>query len=114
MNELQQINAELERLSKAILANAEDFARYNREATEARNDYDVAKAKAQLKATGTVQERAAEALLACEPLMRAARIAETMRDTSKQRGFALSDALSAQQTRAKNLQGEMSLAGRYN
>jgi hypothetical protein len=111
-----QIENELLRLTKALETASNEYTELCRLAARARDDYDVAKARALLKTNKElkVDEKKAEALLACEPLMRDAHIQESMRDAMKERIRALSDILNATQTRASFLKEEMRLAGRFN
>jgi len=110
MSDLAKINQELADLSKKLAMASNEYSDACKEAATHRSDYDVARAKAMLKsALKTATERQAEATIACESVMRDARISEAMRDALKERIRALESVLNACQTRASFLKAEMTL-----
>ncbi|MGI8655435.1 MAG: hypothetical protein ACR2LC_09475 [Pyrinomonadaceae bacterium] len=114
MSDVNKINNDLLGLTKKLAESSNEYQDLLLDAVMKRNDYDVAKAKAFLKAEGkNVEEKKAIALLACETEMREARIAEAMLEGMKARLRALADSLSATQTRASNMKQEMKLAGQF-
>lgn len=113
MSDVAKINQELVEFSKKLAIASNEYTEACVDSAIKRSDYDVAKAKAMLKADGkTVAERDAEVMIICEPTMREARIAESMRDALKERIRALQSVLNACQTRAAFLKAEMQLAGK--
>jgi hypothetical protein len=100
--DLISINAELERLTKALGEAVRQYEVVSREAAETRSAYDVAKAQCLLKAGGSSRElREAEAILSCKVEMLAARIAENMRDALRERVRAIQTIISVQQSRLR-------------
>lgn len=113
MNDIAQINGSLIKTSRRLAVASNKYARACREAAEKRTDYDVQWAQELLRAPGeTVSERQANTTLICRDAMREARIAEAMRDATKERIRALTAILNATQTRAGFLRDEMKLAGK--
>lgn len=110
MSEIEELNRRLDEHSQMLLKDSLEYARLASQAVNARNAYDLAKARALLKAKdGTVAEKAAQAQLECEPQMIDARIAEAHLDAMKMRLRAVSDSLSAVQTKARLLKTESDL-----
>lgn len=106
MNDLVSIEQELVRLSNNLSGVVDEFEALCRIAAEARNDYDVAWAKALLTHTDqnrkeTVAVREAMATQTCEGQMREARIAEAIRDAAKERIRALQSLLTVHQSRLR-------------
>lgn len=116
MSDQVQIDNELQRISKALAVGTNEYTELCRLAAEARDDYEVAKAKALLKSDSKlkVDQMKAMATLSCESEMRSAHIAEAKRESMKERLRALQSVLNALQTRASFLKEEMKLAGRFN
>jgi hypothetical protein len=112
MDEIGELNRRLDKHSHMLLNDSREYARLAREAVDARNAYDLAKARSLLKIKdGTVIEKSAQATLECEPQMIDARIAEAHLDALKMRLRAVSDSLSAVQTKARLLKTESELSG---
>ena len=104
MPDLIQIDKELVRLTQSLGTATEEYETVCREAANARSVYDVAKARALLKADGTSRElREAEATLLCQPEMLECRIKENLMAAFKERIRALQSAISVQQTRLRYL-----------
>ncbi|HEX7313264.1 MAG TPA: hypothetical protein VF297_05060 [Pyrinomonadaceae bacterium] len=115
MSDQVLIESELIRLSTALDEASQEYMVLCRVAAEKRDAYELAKAKAMLKATGSnADTRRAEVVSICADLMTASHIAEAQRDGMKERLRALSDVLNALQTRAAFVREEMKLAGRFN
>lgn len=113
-DEVSELNRRLDEHSNILMRDSREYARLAREAVNARNTYDVVKAKAQLKVRieckgFTVDEKKAQVLLMCEPQMVDARIAEAHLDAMKQRLRSVSDSLTAVQTKAALLKTESNL-----
>lgn len=110
MGEVEELNRRLDEHSQMLLTDSREYARLASDAVTKRNTYDLAKARALLKIKdGTVAEKAAQAALECEPQMIEARIAEAHLDAMKMRLKAVSDSLSAVQTKARLLKTEADL-----
>lgn len=116
MSEVTDLNDRLRQHSEMLLKNSTEYAKLARAAVDARNAYDVAKAKAQLivrtdKATVSysVAEKAAEVLIRCEPEMIEARISEAHLDAMSRRLRAVEASLGAIQSQAKLLKTESNL-----
>jgi hypothetical protein len=116
MSDQVHIDNELQRISKALAVGTNEYKDLCQQAAEARDDYEIAKAKALLKADSKmkVDEKKATATLTCESEMRSAHIAEAKREAMKERLRGLQAVLNALQTRASFLKEEMKLAGRFN
>lgn len=94
MSEVEELNRRLDEHSDMLLKDSREYARLAADAVTKRNFYDLGKARALLKIKdGTVAEKAAQALLECEPQMIEARIAEAHLDAMKMRLKAISDSL---------------------
>jgi hypothetical protein len=112
MDEVTELNRRLDEHSNMLLADSREYARLAADAVTKRNAYDLAKARALLRAKdGTIPEKAAQVTLECEPQMMEARIAEAHLDAMKMRLKAVSDSLSAVQTKARLLKTEADLNG---
>lgn len=112
MTEIDDLNRRLDEHSRMLLKDSLEYARLARKAVEARNAYDLAKARALLKVKeGTVSEKAAQATLECEPQMIEARISEAHLDAMKMRLKAVEGSLSAIQTQCRLLKTESELNG---
>lgn len=104
MPDLIQIDKELVRLSQSLGVAVDDYETVCREAANARSDYDIAKARALLKADGSSRElREAEATLLCKDEMVECRIKENLMGALKERIRALQSVISVQQTRLRYL-----------
>lgn len=104
MADLILIDRELVRLSQALGTAVDEYETVSREAAEARSAYDLAKAKALLKADGSSRElREAEAVLLIKDEMLQCRIKENMMSALKERIRALQTVISVQQTRIRFL-----------
>lgn len=116
MSDQIQIDNELMRLSKSLAEASNEYTTLCQRAAEARDEYDIAKAKAMIRADSKakVDVMKAEVTLICESQMRDAHIAEAQREAMKERLRALQSVLNAIQTRAAFLRAELNLAGRYN
>jgi hypothetical protein len=101
MSDLIQIEKELVRLATNLDDLTQDFEGLCRVAADARTDYDVEWSKSLLRAEGTQKVREAEATLACQKYMREARIAESIRDSAKERIRAIESLLTVHQSRLK-------------
>ena len=113
MSDVVQINGSLVKTSKRLAIASNKYTKACRDAAEKRTDYDVQWAQELLRAPGeTVSERQANTTIVCKDSMREARIAEAMRDATKERIRALTAILNATQTRAGFLRDEMRLAGK--
>jgi len=104
--DLVSIEQELVRLSNSLSGVIDEFEALCRIAAEARNDYDVAWAKALLKISTdnpkeTVAVKDAMATTIVEGQMREARIAEAIRDAAKERIRALESMLTVHQSRLR-------------
>jgi hypothetical protein len=111
MSEVEEINRRLDEHSDMLLKDSREFARLAAAAVNARNTYDLAKARALLRVKeGTVAEKTAQATLECEMQMTEARIAEAHLEAMKMRLKAVSDSLSAVQTKARLMKSEMELS----
>lgn len=112
MSEVDELNRRLDEHSNILLTDSREYARLAADAVTKRNAYDLAKARALLKIKdGTVIEKTAQATLECELQMVEARIAEAHMDAMKMRLKAVSDSLSAVQTKARLLKTEADLSG---
>lgn len=116
MSEVLNLNERLQHHSDLLLKDSKEYARLARLAVDARNKYDVEKAKAQLlvrtdKDTReySVAEKAAEVLLRCQNAMTDARIAEAHVEAMGRRLRAVEASLGAIQSQAKLLRTEASL-----
>lgn len=115
MSDQFEIENELLRLSSALETASVEYMTLCRDAAEARDVYELAKAKAMLKAVGTNADvRRAEVVSICSDLMTKSHIAEAQRDGLKERMRALSDILNAVQTRAAFVREEMRFVGKIN
>lgn len=104
MPDLIQIDKELVRLTQALGTATDEYETLCREAAEARSTYDVAKAKALLRADGSSRElREAEATLLVQSEMLECRIKENLMGALKERVRALQSAISVQQSRLRYL-----------
>ena len=104
MSDLIQIDKELVRLSQALGTAVDDYETACREAANARSEYDIAKARALLRADGSSRElREAEATMLCQPEMTECRIKENMMAALKERIRALESVITVQQTRLRYL-----------
>lgn len=104
MPDLIQIDKELVRLSQALASAVDEYETACKEAAEARSIYDVEKARALLKASGSSRElREAEATLSTEGAMTQCRIKENLMGALKERIRALQSVISVQQTRLRYL-----------
>ena len=114
MSELDELNRRLDEHSKELMTRSDEYRTQALKVVEARNAYDLARAKAMLRTASehqgdkswTVDRIKAEALVLCEPQMTEARIAEAHLDAIKTRLSAVSDSLSAVQTQARLLKTE--------
>lgn len=112
MPDLIQIDSELVRLSRSLAGAVDEYETVCREAANARCDYDVAKARALLKADGSSRElREAEATILCKDTMTDCRIKENLMGALKERVRALQSVISVQQTRLKYLDEGETLGG---
>jgi hypothetical protein len=112
MDEVAELNRRLDEHSRMLLGDSLAYADLASKAVNARNAYDLAKARALLRAKeGTIPEKAAQVTLECEPQMMEARIAEAHLEAMKMRLKAVSDSLSAVQTKARLLKTEADLNG---
>ena len=104
MNDLVSIEAELVRLSSNLNILVDEFEGICRAAADSRTDYDQEWAKALLRAdNGTQEIKKAEATRSCEKYMREARVAEAIRDATKERIRAIEAMLTVHQSRLKFL-----------
>lgn len=104
MNDLIQIDKELVRLSRGLEVAVNEYETTCKEAANARSDYDIAKARALLKANGSSRElREAEATLLIQNQMLECRIKENLMGALKERIRALQTTISVQQTRLRYL-----------
>lgn len=104
MADLIQIDQELVRLAQALGTATDEYETVCREAATARSDYDIAKARALLRADGSSRElREAEATIATRDQMTECRIKENLMGALKERIRALQTAISVQQTRLRYL-----------
>ena len=106
MSDLISIEQELVRLASILDQLTDEFQGLCRVAADSRCDYDVQWAKALLRAgqgsqKSTQKDREAEATLSCEKYMREARIAESIRDATKERIRAVESLLTVHQSRLK-------------
>jgi hypothetical protein len=110
------LDKELDRLSRAIAEASNKYSELCEAAAGARDDYELAKAKAMVKADPKtkVDIMKAEVTLVCEDVARTAHIFEAQRDAVKERLRALQAVLNAIQTRCGFLRDEMKMAGRFN
>lgn len=107
MGELVRIDAELQRLSKALAEAVNEFDSVSREAAEMRSAYDVKWAQCLLKfrfENATEAIKKAMATEACQHEMTATRIKEANRDALKERIRALEQVLSVQQSRLRHME----------
>jgi hypothetical protein len=119
MNEIDELNRRLDEHSDMLLGDSLAYARLSGKAVDTRNSYDLARAKATLRVSvehkgdkgWTVDRIQAQVMLECEMQMTEARIAEAHLDAMKMRLKAVSDSLSAVQTKARLLKTEGELAG---
>lgn len=116
MDDIAELNRRLDEHSSMLLKDSVEYARLAREAVDARNAYDLAKAKAQLKVAvehkeWKVDAQKAQAMIDCNSQMIDARIAEAHLDAMKMRLKAVSESLSAVQTKARLLKTESDLNG---
>jgi hypothetical protein len=103
--DLISIDRELVRLSQALAKAVGEYEAVSRKAAEARSTYDIAKARALLKADGASRElRESEAILLCQSEMLEARIQENLQGALKERIRALEVVISVQQSRLKYLE----------
>lgn len=110
MDEISELNQRLEEHSKMLLNDSREYAKIAREAVEARNAYDLARAKALITIKeGTVDIKKAQATLLCEPQMLDARIKEAHLEALKMRLRSVADSLSAVQSQCKLLKTESDL-----
>lgn len=108
MSDQVSIENELVRLSTALDGASVEYMALCQDAARKRDEYELAKAKAMLKAAGANADmRRAEVVEICQAQMTASHIAEAKRDGMKERLRALSDVLNALQTRASFLREEM-------
>ena len=108
MSDQASIERELVRLSGALDIASVEYMDLCQDAARRRDEYELAKAKAMLKAEGSsADKRQAEVVTICSDLMTASHIADAKRDGMKERLRALSDVLNALQTRASFLREEM-------
>jgi hypothetical protein len=104
MADLISIDKELVRLSQALGTAIDSYETTCRAAADARGAYDIAKARALLKAAGSSRElRESEAILLCKDEMLECRIQENMQSALKERIHALQTVISVQQSRLKFL-----------
>lgn len=89
------VESEIWRLSKAAEDQSHELAEHSRSAAEADVAYKVCHAKALLQAEGTVGERDARAVLACESQYRAKRATEAVQLACQERGRNLRAQLDA-------------------
>lgn len=106
MSDLINIERELTRLAANLDQLTEDFQGLCRVAADARTDYDLAWAKELLRVHGkeegsTQKVKEAVATQVCADQMREARIAEAIRDATKERIRALESLLTVHQSRLK-------------
>lgn len=105
-SDLTAIDAELNRLIRALRSAVGSFEGATRDAADKRSVYDLEKAKALIK-TATSDEtmplRQARATLMVEQFMREARIAEAMREAYKERIRAIEAVISIQQSKLRFL-----------
>lgn len=112
MDEITELNRRLDEHSSMLLNDSRAYAEVSREAVEARNAYDLARAKALLTIKeGTVDAKKAQVTLMCEPQMLEARIKEAHQEALKMRLKSVADSLSAVQTKARLLKTESDLNG---
>lgn len=107
MGELIRIDAELQRLSRALAEAVNEFDNVSREAAELRSAYDVKWAQCLLKfrfENATEAIKKAMATEACQHEMTATRIKEASRDALKERIRALEQVLSVQQSRLRHME----------
>lgn len=104
MPDLIQIDKELVRLAQSLGTAVDEYETVCREAAESRSEYDIAKARALLKAAGSSRElREAEATLLVGDQMLNCRIKENLMGALKERIRALQSVISVQQTRLRYL-----------
>lgn len=104
MPDLIQIDQELVRLAQSLGGAVDEYETVCRDAANARGEYDVAKARALLKADGSSRElREAEATILCKDAMMECRIKENLMGALKERIRALEAVITVQQTRLKYL-----------
>lgn len=104
MPDLIQIDHELVRLSQALGTAVDEYETVCKDAAEARSVYDIAKAKALLRADGSSRElREAEATIETQTQMTECRIKENLMGAVKERIRALQSVISVQQTRLRYL-----------
>jgi hypothetical protein len=90
VSDLIQIDKELVRLSQGLEVAVNEYESVCKEAANARSDYDVAKARALLKANGSSRElREAEATLSIKHEMTECRIKENLMSALKERKHGL-------------------------
>lgn len=116
MDEITELNRRLDEHSNELMACSLEYARLAADAVSKRNVYDVAKAKALLRVSKDHKEwkvdaQKAQMLLECEPQMIDARISEAHESAMKLRLKAISDSLTAVQTKARLLKTESDLNG---
>lgn len=108
MGDLVKIDAELQRLSKALAVAVNEYESVAVEAAELRSQYDVSWAQALLKfrfekdSTEAIKKALATEVCAAE--MTQARVKEAMRDALKERIRALEQVLSVQQSRLRHME----------
>ena len=114
--EVGELNRRLYEHSEALLKDSKDYAKLARKAVDARNNYDVAKAKARLIVRTdpafsgwSVAEKDAQALLLCEAEMIEARVCEAHLESQGKRLRAVEASLSAVQSQARLLSTESQL-----
>lgn len=104
MSDLIQIDKELVRLCGGLEVAVDQYETVCKDAANARSDYDIAKARALLKANGSSRElREAEATLSIRTEMTECRIQENLMSALKERIRALQTTISVQQTRLRYL-----------
>lgn len=110
MDDVTELNRRLEEHSTMLLNDSREYAKIAREAVEARNTLDLARARALLTIKeGTVDFKKAQATLLCESQMIAARIAEAHLDALQTRLKSVSASLTAVQSQCRLLKTESDL-----
>ena len=103
---LKNLNDDLESTSKELLAECDELAKTARDYAVKENAYRLAKAKAMLKAEGTVDMKKAQVDEICQRERLDSHIAEGLLDATRERVRSLRAVLSALQTIANSHKAE--------
>lgn len=118
MSESFDLNRRLIEHSRELMEKSADYAKVARRAVDARNVYDVARAKMTLAvrtdpimSKWTIPEKSAQVTVMVEQEMVTARVEEAHLDSLKMKLRAVEASLGAIQSQVKLLKTEMSMAG---